>query len=88
VSCRLRLRIVSNAKRSEVLGMHGDAIKLKVAAPALEGRANEELVAFLANKLGVSRRSVALVIGEKSRDKVVKIEGMDEATARQRLGSD
>ena len=88
MSCRLRLRIVPNAKRSEVLGMHGDAIKLKVAAPALEGRANEELVAFLANKLGVSRRSVALVIGEKSRDKVVKIEGMDEATARQRLGSD
>ena len=68
--------------------MHGDAIKLKVAAPALEGKANEELVAFLANKLGVSRRSVALVIGEKSRDKVVVIEGMDEATARQRLGSD
>jgi uncharacterized protein len=85
VSCRLRLRIVPNAKRSEVLGMHGDAIKLKVAAPALEGRANDELVAFLADKLGVSQRSVALVIGEKSRDKVVAIEGMDEAIARQRL---
>jgi uncharacterized protein len=85
VSCRLRLRIVPNAKRSEVLGMHGDAIKLKVAAPALEGRANDELVAFLADKLGVSQRSVALVIGEKSRDKVVVIEGMDEAIARQRL---
>jgi uncharacterized protein (TIGR00251 family) len=87
VSCRLRLRIVPNAKRSEVVGPHGDAIKLKIAAPALEGRANEELVEFLAHKLGVPRRGVALVSGEKSRDKVVAIEGMDEAAARDRLGN-
>src|SRR4029434_3744412 len=60
VSCRLRLRIVPNAKRSEVVGPHGDALKLKIAAPALEGRANEELVEFLANKLGVSRRTITL----------------------------
>jgi uncharacterized protein (TIGR00251 family) len=85
VNCRLRLRIVPNAKRSEVVGPHGDALKLKIAAPALEGRANEELVQFLAAKLGVSRRGVALVSGEKSRDKVVEIEGMEEVDARERI---
>jgi uncharacterized protein len=83
VSCRLRLRIVPNAKRSEVVGPHGDALKLKIAAPALEGRANEELVKFLSEKLGVPRRSITLVSGEKSRDKVVEVEGMEEADVRE-----
>jgi len=85
VSCRLRLRIVPNAKRSEVVGPHGDALKLKIAAPALEGRANEELVEFLAEKLSLPRRSVTLVSGEKSRDKVVAIEGLEETDARERI---
>jgi uncharacterized protein len=85
VSCRLRLRVVPNAKRSEVVGEHGDALKLKIAAPALEGRANEELVEFLAEKLSLPRRSVTLVSGEKSRDKVVAIEGLEENAVRERL---
>lgn len=86
MSCRLRLRVVPNAKRSEVVGAHGDAIKLKIAAPALEGKANEELVEFLAARLGIPRRSVTLVSGEKSRDKVIAIEGLEEAVVKGRLG--
>ena len=85
MKCRLQLRIVPNAKRSEVAGPHGNAIKLKIAAPALDGKANEALLGFLAEKLGVTRRSIALISGEKSRDKVVSIEGMAEADARKRL---
>lgn len=85
MKCRLQLRIVPNAKRSEVAGPHGNAIKLKIAAPALDGKANEALLEFLAEKLGVTRRSIALISGEKSRDKVVSIEGMAEADARKRL---
>jgi uncharacterized protein len=85
VSCRLRLRIVPNAKRSEVVGSHGEAFKVKIAAPALEGKANQELIEFLADKLGVPRRNVTLASGEKSRDKVVAIEGLEEAVARGRL---
>lgn len=85
MKCRLRLRIAPNAKRSEVAGPHGDAIKLKIAAPALDGKANEALLEFLAEKLGVTRRSIALISGEKSRDKVVSIEGMAETDARKRL---
>jgi uncharacterized protein (TIGR00251 family) len=87
VSCRLRLRVVPNAKRSEFVGRHGDALKVKIAAPALEGRANEELIEFLADALGIGRRDVTLVSGEKSRDKLVAIAGLDEADALGRLES-
>jgi uncharacterized protein (TIGR00251 family) len=85
VSARVRLRAVPNARKSEIVGVHGDAIKVKVAAPALEGRANEALVEFIAEKLGVARRDVTLSSGEKSRDKVIAVEGLDEAEARKRL---
>lgn len=85
MSCRLRVRVVPNAKRSEVVGRHGDALKVKIAAPALEGRANEELVEFLSDALGVARREVTLVNGEKSRDKLIAIASLDEAEAVRRL---
>ena len=52
----LRLRIVPNAKRNEVVGLHGEAIKIKVKAPAVEGKANEALRDFLAGCLGLSAR--------------------------------
>lgn len=85
MTCRLRLRAVPNAKRSEVVGLHGDAVRVKVAAPALDGRANEALIEFIAEELGVARRDVRLLSGEKSRDKLIEIDGLDEAEARQRL---
>lgn len=81
----LRLRIVPNAKRSEVVGMHGEAIKIKVKAPALEGKANEALRDFLAECLDVSARDVALVSGEKSRDKTVAITGLELEYVKARL---
>ncbi len=82
---KLKLRIVPNAKRDEVVGEHGDAVKVKVAAPALEGKANEALLEFIAEKLGLHRRDVLLVAGEKSRDKLIEISGLDETEARTRL---
>lgn len=81
----LKLRIVPNAKRNEVVGEYGEAVKLKVAAPAVEGKANEALLEFVAGKLGLHPRSVSLVGGAKSRDKVVAIEGIEAAEARRRL---
>ena len=61
------------AKRTEVAGLHGDALKIRVAAPALEDRANEALVEFLAERLGVARREVRLVSGAHSRRKRFRI---------------
>ena len=82
---RLKLRIVPNAKRDEVVGEYGDAVKIKVAAPAVEGKANEALLEFVAEKLRVHRRDIALVAGEKSRDKLIEISNLDAAEVRVRL---
>lgn len=82
---RLKLRIVPNAKRDEVVGEHGDAVKVKVAAPAIEGKANEALLEFVAEKLGIHRRDITIVAGEKSRDKLIEIADLDPAESRARL---
>lgn len=82
---RLKLRIVPNAKRNEVTGVHGDALKIKIAAPALEGKANEALIEFVAEKLALHRRDITLISGDKSRDKLIEIAGLDATEARERL---
>ena len=66
-------------------GLRGGAILIRLAAPPVEGAANDALIAFLSDALGVARRGVTIVSGEKSRDKRVRIEGLDEASARARL---
>jgi len=81
----LELKVIPNAPRNEVVGWLGRALKVKVHAPALEGRANDELLDYLAGKLGLARRQVSLLRGEKSRLKVVRIAGLDEPAVRVRL---
>jgi uncharacterized protein (TIGR00251 family) len=63
------------ARRTEVAGLHGDSVRIRVAAPALEDRANEALVDFVAGRFGVARRDVTLVAGAKSRQKRLRIRG-------------
>jgi len=63
------------AKRTEVAGLHGDALRVRVAAPALEDRANDALIAFLAELFGVPKRAVTLVAGARSREKRFAIAG-------------
>ncbi|HEY0665129.1 MAG TPA: DUF167 domain-containing protein [Gallionella sp.] len=74
-SFTLTLHIQPGAKRSEIVGLHGDALKIKLAAPPIEGRANEALVKFLASIFAVPSRNVRLTQGEQSRRKVVAISG-------------
>lgn len=81
----IRLRVVPNARRSKVVGEYGEAIKLKIAAPAVEGKANEALLQFVASHLGVPRRAVELISGEKSRDKTVEVDGLDLDLVRARF---
>lgn len=66
------------AKRSEFAGRHGERIKLRLAAPPVEGKANAALIEFLAEYFGVPRRNVTIVSGVKSRAKRVAIEGAPE----------
>lgn len=85
-SCTLALKAIPNAPRNEVVGWPGDALKVKVHAPALEGRANAELCEFLADMLRLPRRAVTVARGDKSRQKLVRIEGLSLAEAKVRLG--
>jgi uncharacterized protein (TIGR00251 family) len=85
-SCTLEVRVIPNAPRNEVVGWHGGALKVKVHAPALEGRANAELCEFLASHLGLPRRAVTLLRGEKSRRKVLRIAGFGAAEMQRRFG--
>jgi uncharacterized protein (TIGR00251 family) len=86
-SCTLEIKAVPNAPRSELAGWLGEALKVKVHAPALEGRANEELCEFLADTLQLPRRAVTLLRGEKSRQKIVRLEGLTLAEAKARLAA-
>lgn len=71
----LALHAQPGAKRTEVAGVHGEALKIRVAAPALEDRANAALIEFLAQRFGVAKRDVTLVSGAKSREKRFEIRG-------------
>jgi len=84
-SCTIAIKVIPNAPRTEIAGWLGDSLKIKIHAPALEGRANEELCRFLAEKLGLPKRAVTLLQGEKSRLKVVQIAGLDTAETKHRL---
>jgi hypothetical protein len=84
-SCTLRLKAIPNAPRDALAGRLGDAFKVKVCAPALDGRANAALLAFLARQLGVPRSAVSLLRGEKSPHKLVRVAGLDAAEAGRRL---
>ena len=69
----LMLHIQPGAGRSEFAGMHGDALKLRLAAPPIEGKANAELIRFLADVFGVPQRNIVLLRGETSRAKTVRV---------------
>lgn len=80
----LSLHVQPGAKKTEFVGPHGDAMKLRLAAPPVDGKANAALVVFLAGFCDVARSAVTLVSGETSRAKRVRIAGIGSA-ARERL---
>jgi uncharacterized protein (TIGR00251 family) len=84
---RLNLRVSPGAGRSAVVGRHGDAWKLRVAAAPERGRANASVVSLLATSLEIGRPDVRIVSGAVSRDKVVEIVGLTLEEAEQRLAS-
>lgn len=84
--CTLPLKVIPNAPRDEVVGWLGETLKVKIHAPAIDGRANIALAEFLADRLGHPRRQVVLVRGDKSRHKIVRIEGLAFDEVKTRLG--
>ncbi len=71
----LAIHVQPGAKRSAVTGLHGERLKVRIAAPALEGRANDALVAFVAETLGIAKSRVAVAKGAQSREKLLVVAG-------------
>lgn len=82
---RLAVHVVPRARRTEFAGLHGQALKIRIAAPPTDGAANAELVRYVADRLGVPRRSVDIAAGMAARDKVLAVEGLSAETIRARL---
>jgi uncharacterized protein (TIGR00251 family) len=85
---RLRLKVVPGSSRDEIVGWLGDSLKVKVKAPPEKGRANEAVIALLAERLRIDASSIAMVSGHGSPAKVVDVDGMDAAAIRQAFSSE
>ena len=81
----LRIHTQPGAGRSAVVGRHGDALKIRVAAPPVDGRANDAARALLADTLGVPEADVELTSGQSSRSKRFRLKGLDAEEADKRL---
>jgi len=69
----LSLHVQPGARKTEIAGLHGEALKIRLAAPPVDGKANAELLRFLASVFGVPQRAVQLLRGESSRQKTVRV---------------
>ncbi len=81
----LRVHVVPNAKTDSVVGEHGGAVKIKLRAPAVEGQANAALVRFLAEQMKLPRHAIVLKRGHKSRDKLIRVDGLSQEDVHPRL---
>jgi len=79
---RVSVHVQPRATRSEIVGLHGAALKVRLQAPPVDGAANEALVTLLAERLGVARRAVRVVAGASSRAKTVELDGTTEDAVR------
>lgn len=80
------VRVVPRARRDQLSGLHGAALKVRLTAPPVKGAANKALCEFLAAQLGVRPRAVEIVSGHSSRQKVVRVNGVSADEVRQQLG--
>ncbi len=80
-----RVRVQPRASRTEVAGEHAGAIKLRIAAPPVNGKANQECIRFLARLLEVPPRAIEIVSGDSSRDKIIRVQNMNAARIRDLL---
>jgi uncharacterized protein (TIGR00251 family) len=82
---RFSVHVQPRASRTEIAGVHGDALKVRLSAPPVDGAANEALVDFLGERFAVPRRAITIVSGAQSRAKIVEVEGLTVADARRLL---
>ena len=83
---RLSLRIQPRASSNAVVGLHGQSIRIRLTAPPVDGAANQALISFLADRLGLGHAAVRIVGGRGSRNKVVDVAGLAPLEVARRLG--
>jgi uncharacterized protein len=81
----IAVKIVPRASKNQVVGIEGDALKIRLNAPPVEGKANDALIAFLANVVGVHRAQIEIVAGHTSRHKVVRLRGVSAQEVERKL---
>ncbi|HLF28641.1 MAG TPA: DUF167 domain-containing protein [Anaerolineae bacterium] len=79
------VRVIPRSSRNELAGLHGEALKVKLTAPPVEGAANTALIEFLAKRLDARKSAVSILSGEKSRTKTVRVEGITPERLKQLL---
>jgi uncharacterized protein (TIGR00251 family) len=84
----LEVKVTPGAGRNEIVGVREGALHVKIAAPPVRGKANRELIDFLARTLGVSRSAVSIVKGEAGRHKVIEVAGLEREEILRRLKSE
>ncbi|MCX7701268.1 MAG: DUF167 domain-containing protein [Gemmataceae bacterium] len=82
----LCVRAAPAARQNQIRGLHGSALKISVTAPPEDGKANDALLCFLAQKLGIAQSQLTLLSGNTRRDKKILITGLDRPKIEQRLG--
>lgn len=80
----LDVKVIPRAGRTALAGIRDGSVLIRLAAAPVEGAANAELIAFLANLLDIPKRSISIVAGEKSRQKRVRIDGVTDETVRRK----
>ena len=82
---RIQVRVIPRASRSGVDGIRDDAVLVRLNAPPVEGAANAALVDVLSDLLDLPKRAIAIVSGDRSRSKIVRVTGIDLETCRRKL---
>lgn len=83
---QIEVRLRPRGSRDELMGMRDGVLQARVTAPPVEGKANKALCRLIAKRVGVAPSRVSVVRGEKSREKVVRVDGIDAAALRRALG--
>ena len=86
--CSLVIRLHPGAKKNAIIGLHNGALKLSLNAPPVDGKANEALIAFIAEQINVPRSKIALIAGATSRSKTLRITGKSAAEVAAALSTD
>ncbi|MBM2838880.1 MAG: hypothetical protein HW415_1505 [Deltaproteobacteria bacterium] len=84
----INIHLQPRASKNEIVGIHGESIKVRLTSPPVEGAANSHAIEFFAKKLGIQKSKITIVSGEKSRHKTLKIEGLTKSETASSIGLD